>query len=83
MQLHELDEGEYRIYVGAMESKLGDGYIAALVVSRVHGVRLPREAYRDDSLACGHRWESPKAALDYALGRGRQMVRAERHRLAC
>ena len=84
MQLDERDEGEYRIYAGALESKLGDGYIAAVVVSRVRGVeRAPREAFRDDSLACGHRWERADQALSYAIGKGREVVRTERHRLAC
>jgi hypothetical protein len=83
MQLDERDEGEYRIYAGAMESKLGDGYIAALVVSKVRGVPRPREAYRDDALACGHRWESAKAALSYAFGKGREVIHSEAHRLNC
>ena len=84
MKLDERDEGEYRIYAGALESKLGDGYIAAVVVSRVRGVeRGPREAYRDDALACGHRWEQPEQALSYALGKGREVVRTQRHMLAC
>lgn len=83
MQFDQRDEGEYRIYAGAMESKLGDGYIAAVVVSKVRGVAAEREAFRDDALACGHRWESPKAALSYAFGKGREVIRSERHRLAC
>jgi hypothetical protein len=84
MQLDERDEGEYRIYAGAMESAIGDGYIAAVVVTRVRGIeRVPREAFRDDALACGHRWAHPEQAVSYALGKGREMVRTERHRLAC
>jgi len=82
MQLDQRDEGEYRIYAGAMESKLGDGYIAAVVVAKVRGVPREREAYRDDALACGHRWESAKAALSYALGKGREVIRSEAQRLA-
>ena len=84
MQLDERDEGDYRIYAGALEGKQGDGYIAAVVVSKVRGVeRGPREAYRDDALACGHRWETPQAALWYAMGKGREIVLAQKHRLAC
>jgi hypothetical protein len=83
MQLDQRDEGEYRIYAGAMESKLGDGYIAALVVSKRRGNGREREAYRDEALACGHRWESPQAALSYAFGKGREVIRSEPHRLAC
>lgn len=84
MQFHERDEGDYRIYAGALESKAGDGYIAAVVVSRVHGAsHAPREAYRDDSLACGHRWARAAEALRYAIGKGREVVKTEPHRLAC
>ncbi|HUG25220.1 hypothetical protein [Piscinibacter sp.] len=84
MQFNEHDEGDYRIYAGALESSHGDGYIAAVVVSRVRGAdRAPREAYRDESLACGHRWERSDQALSYAIGRGREVVRTERQRLAC
>ena len=78
MKLDQRDEGEYRIYAGALESRLGDGYIAAVVVSRVRGVdRGPREAYRDDALACGHRWAQAEQALSYALGKGREFVRSQ------
>jgi len=80
MQFDERDEGEYRIYSGALESKLGDGYIAAVVVHQVRGVR--REAYRDEALACGHRWARADEALSYALGKGREVVRTEQRRLA-
>jgi hypothetical protein len=83
MQLDERDEGEYRIYAGAMESRQGDGYIAAVVVNKIRGVPRPREAYRDDALACGHRWSSAQAALTYAFGKGREVIRTETHRLAC
>lgn len=82
MQFDQRDEGEYRIYAGAMESKLGDGYIAAVAVSKVRGVKRPREAFRDDALACGHRWESPQAAISYAFGKGREVILSESHRLA-
>ena len=83
MQLDERDEGEYRIYAGAMESRMGDGYIAAVVVNKVRGVARPHEAYRDDALACGHRWASAQAALTYAFVKGREVIRTEPHRLAC
>ena len=83
MQLDERDEGDFRIYGGALESSIGDGYIAAVVVSRVRNTdRAPREAYRDDALACGHRWATPEEALSYAMGKGKEVVRTERHRLA-
>ena len=84
MQFDECFEGEYRIFVGALEAPHGDGFIAAVVVSRVLGesgaedrvgTRLAREVWRDDSLACGYRWPTPDAALHYAKNRAREMVR--------
>jgi hypothetical protein len=86
MQFDECFEGEYRIFVGALDAPRGDGFIAAVVVSRVHGhadsggeeragTRLAREVWRDDSLACGYRWPTPDAALHYAKNRAREMVR--------
>jgi hypothetical protein len=75
MQFDERWVGDYRIFTGALESPIGDGYTAALVV-HVHGRcgAAPREVFRDESLACGHRWESADAALAYALNKAQQMV---------
>lgn len=56
----------------ALEGKQGDGYIAAVVVNKVRGINTPREAYRDELLACGHRWQTAEAALWYAIGKGRR-----------
>jgi hypothetical protein len=83
MQFDECFEGEYRIFVGALDAPRGEGFIAALVVSRIvggpgdgrPGKRLVREVFRDDSLACGYRWPTPQAALHYAKNRAREMVR--------
>ncbi len=84
MIFDERTEGDYRIYAGALEAPRGQGYIAAVVVNRVHGAGpTPREAFRDDSLACGHRWLSPAAALSYALKRAREIIQREPHRLHC
>ena len=77
-------EGDYRIYAGALEAPHGHGYLAALVVNRVHGTGgAPREAYRDDSLAGGHRWPCPREALRYALNCARRLIRNEPQRLHC
>ncbi len=78
MRFQETHEGDYRIFVGAVESPKGDGYIAALIVDRVRGELQGRrrEAFRDESLACGYRWPSPDEAIHYALNRGREMVRS-------
>lgn len=66
------------------ESPIGDGYVAAAVVTRWRGRSdVPIEAFRDESLACGHRWQTAQAALDFAIRRGQQAVRGEAHRLMC
>lgn len=84
MMFDEHTDGDYRIYVGALDAPRGDGFIAAVVVNRVRGGKsVPREAYRDDSLACGHRWPTPREALAYALHKARAVIHREQHRLAC
>ena len=84
MRFQETHEGDYRIFVGAVEAPKGDGYIAALIVDRVRGEAAGRrrEAFRDESLACGYRWPSPDEAIHYALNRGREMVRSRSKMLA-
>jgi len=84
MLFDERCDGDYRIYAGALEAPRGHGYIAAVVVNRVSGlVNTPREAFRDDNLACGHRWLSPEEALVYALNKAREVIHREQHRLHC
>lgn len=84
MQFNESHEGDYRIFVGAVEAPRGDGYIAALVVNRVRGmVGKQREAFRDDSLACGYRWRSPDEAINYAMNRARELIRTRSQMLNC
>ncbi len=75
MQFQEAREGEFRIYAGAVESPVGDGYTAALVVQHHKGDPM-REAFRDDRLACGHRWASADEALGYAVRKARQIIRS-------
>jgi hypothetical protein len=84
MRFDECQEGDYRIFAGALDAPRGQGYIAAVVVNRVHGdPRAHREAWRDDSLACGHRWTSPEEALSYAMTRARDLIRKRSQMLAC
>jgi len=84
MQFEEWTEGDYRIYAGALEALRGDGYTAAVVVKRVKpGATPSREAYRDECLAGGHRWESANEALRYALSKARQFIRSQSQALAC
>jgi hypothetical protein len=80
----ECKEGDYRIFVGAMEAPGGDGYTAALVVERVLSTGDAKaEAFRDESLACGYRWPSADAAMAYAMNRARDMVRSRSPSLGC
>ncbi len=84
MRFEEAHEGDYRIFVGALEAPRGDGYIAALIVNRVRGaVSRHPEAFRDESLACGYRWPSPDEAIHYALSRARELIRSRSRMLTC
>ena len=84
MRFDESHEGDYRIYVGAVEAPQGDGYIAALIVNRVRGLQVSqREAFRDDSLACGYRWRSADEAIHYAMNRARELIRSRSTMLTC
>ena len=74
--------GDYRVYTGALEGPRGDGYIAALIVQREQG-GSPREILRDESLACGHRWPSPDAALAYAMTKAQDAIRKQAPTLTC
>jgi hypothetical protein len=83
MNFDERIEGDFRIYAGALEGPKGDGYIAAVVVNQIGGAaNTPREVYRDETLACGHRWASASAALLYAVNKARQVISSGRYRLA-
>jgi len=84
MTLVQRDEGDYCIYCGAIEGARDDGYIAAVVVNQVRTINLvPRESFRDNALACGHRWASPEAALSYAMAKGLEVVKTEQSRGIC
>lgn len=83
MHFDERTLGDYRIYAGALEGPQGDGYTATMIVQRVGGVSRPREAYRDESIACGHRWQSAEAALAYALDKARDVINHQRDLLTC
>lgn len=76
MHFQEATEGEFRIYAGALESPVGDGYTAALVVRRARG-NPTRDLFRDDSLSCGHRWASADEALTFAVRKARELIRKE------
>lgn len=82
MHFDERKIGDYRVYAGALEGLQGDGYIAALIVQREQG-GAPREILRDESLACGHRFPSPDAALAYAMTKAHEAIRKQAPMLAC
>lgn len=83
MQFNERVDGEYKIYAGALDAPRGDGYIAAVVVSRMLGSGInSREVFRDESLACGHRWKSADEALMFAMCKAREWIGTERQRVA-
>ena len=81
MHFQEVTEHGFHIYVGAMESPVGDGYTAALVV-RLAGRPTARDAFAEDRLACGHRWATAEDAMSYALRKGRAFVRERQDRIA-
>ena len=84
MRFDERDEGDFRIYVGAIESPLGDGYNAAAAIGRMRGpAHAEREIWRDDNLACGHRWATAEAALRYAMTKALEVVRSQADALVC
>lgn len=84
MHFDERTIGDYRIFAGALEAPKGDGYTATMIVQRLRGVpNTPREAYRDECLAGGHRWESPDAALSYALNKAQEVIVKQSRMLAC
>ena len=84
MRFDERDEGDFRIYVGAIESPYGDGYNAAVSVRRMRGTaRADHEVWRDDNLACGHRWVTAEAALRYAMTKALEVVRSRADALTC
>jgi hypothetical protein len=91
MRFEECHEGDYRIYVGALEAPRGEGFTAAVVVKRVRGAGTPEgghghaapTAYRDDSVACGYRWPSADEAMAYAMQQARNLVRRRSSMLAC
>jgi hypothetical protein len=84
MRFDEREIGDYRIFAGALEAPVGDGYTATMIVQRVHGAaNVPREVLRDEGLACGHRWESADAALAYAINKAQEAIRKQSLQLAC
>ena len=74
MQFEERDQDGYRIRAEAIGGECGEGYVAAVVISRIPGAGSPQEAFRDEALAGGYRWPSSAAALRYAMGKGHALL---------
>lgn len=72
MHFDEQDCGGCRIYAGAFEGAHG-GYVAAVIVLRT-GAQA-QVVFKDDSLSCGHAFDTPASALRHALDAGRRAVR--------
>lgn len=74
MQFCEQQQGEYRIYGGAVESPHG-GYLAAVVVMKVVGE--PALVFRDERLSGGHRFPAANDAVRHAMASGRKVLRRQ------
>jgi len=81
MQFQERDEGDFRIYAGALEAPRGNGFVASVIVNRVAPAHERREVFRDVSMFGGHRWLTSDDALRQAVKKGREIVRGEPCRL--
>ena len=84
----ELERYERALTRDGMLSANGGTRRIRLVASSewVLGARITseeREALRDESLACGHRWASPADALAYAIGKAAEAIRNRSPKLAC
>ena len=82
MHFMEHHEGDLRIYAGAIEAPRLDGYHAAVVVHRVPpGGRgsAPVEVFREDRLCGGYAWDTPEAAMAFAVQRARSVLRRDAH----
>ena len=82
MHFHERDEGDFRIYAGALEAPHGNGFVASVIVSRVTPAHERHEVFRDVSMFGGHRWLPPEEALRQAIKKGREILRDEPCRMA-
>ena len=81
MQFATRVDGEYLIYAGSLELHAGAGFMAAVVVNRVRGVRFSeQEVYRDGALSGGHLWATSHEALTSAMIQGHRAVQRERFR---
>jgi hypothetical protein len=76
MHFAEREQGDFRIYAGAIEARRTDGYHAAVIVHRVRGVDDPVEAWRDDNVCGGYVWPTADEALSFAMRKASTMIRS-------
>ena len=74
MQFEEVDAGGFRIYAGALETPKTRGFLAAVVVVRLHGDGRREEVFRDEDLGKGYSWRVAQDALRHAVQCGRDVV---------
>ena len=82
MHFDERDEGDFRIYAGALEAPRGTGFVASVIVSRMTPAHERQEVFRDVSMFGGHRWLTPEDALRQAVKKGREILRGQPCRIA-
>ena len=75
MYFDERDDGDYRIYAGAMETQ--GGFTAAVAVRRVRGGSPTMVLYRDEAMAGGYAWDQPREALSYAIANAQKWIRRQ------
>ena len=64
MKFAQRDEGNYRIYAGALETPRGP-YRTSLVIMRTGGLSKPTETYREELLP--RTFTDSQEALEYAM----------------
>lgn len=75
MHFDERDEGEYRIYAGAMETP--SGYTAAVAIRHLGSSASAAPVYRDEAMAGGYAWFQARDALQYAIAVAQKWVRRQ------
>ena len=71
------------MHPGALEVRIGQGYLGAVIVNQPCGGKPGvHEVHRDAVVCGGHKWLTSEEALQHGLLLGAAAVKAERHRKA-